>query len=449
MAVITLFTITGSSVGPYQNRFNVEIRLGYDGVTSSGYNMYVRYLVNTTANPTGSTFTSNLNCSWTTSTYSLGGGTGYQVDSGWTSLGHKTYGTKVSQYAKCYYNGSSGTYTSDATATYTIPLPKCTIHYNSNGGTGTMDDQSFDYGDTGYLNVNTFTKVGHTFIGWNLYRNADSKWYSSGWYTEDEISTKGQTKTLYPDESICGINSSWLNGCVNARDFTFYAVWTVNTYTNNVKHIAFGFENQDGNNNENYFLLQETSFDSNYNSTYEISSDKAVIIPNGFYLSESFAAKDLNNTWITYEMPTSFIQEAREVEFQYNYYPCNYEIVYNLDGGINSSNNPTTYNVLYGITLYNPTKIGYEFVGWEDQYKNLVTGINEGKKAEFINVDELRSELDSRTTGNIILTAIWKPLNIAYGRPNEVWNLYYVYKKANGSWYPSILYVRPNNEYIR
>ncbi len=43
-----------------------------------------------------------------------------------------------------------------------------------------------------------------------------------------------------------------------------------------------------------------------------------------------------------------------------------FNITYNLDGGTNDSNNPTSYNSLMeDIQLYNPTKLGYTFIGWE------------------------------------------------------------------------------------
>ena len=44
----------------------------------------------------------------------------------------------------------------------------------------------------------------------------------------------------------------------------------------------------------------------------------------------------------------------------------NYTISYNLDGGINNNNNPSTYNVNDSITLAEPTKTGYRFIGWSD-----------------------------------------------------------------------------------
>ena len=47
--------------------------------------------------------------------------------------------------------------------------------------------------------------------------------------------------------------------------------------------------------------------------------------------------------------------------------PKAYTITYVLDGGINNSQNPSTYTVeSKAITLKNPTKEGYKFVGWEE-----------------------------------------------------------------------------------
>ena len=42
------------------------------------------------------------------------------------------------------------------------------IRYNSNGGNGTMADQSFQYGDNIVLRANTFSKANSNFIGWGV-----------------------------------------------------------------------------------------------------------------------------------------------------------------------------------------------------------------------------------------------------------------------------------------
>ncbi len=67
-----------------------------------------------------------------------------------------------------------------------------------------------------------------------------------------------------------------------------------------------------------------------------------------------------------------------------------YSITYELDGGVNNDNNVTTFNNNSGtITLYDPTKEGYGFVGWEYN-GNIIT------------------EIDTNSLNdNITLTAIW------------------------------------------
>ena len=68
-----------------------------------------------------------------------------------------------------------------------------------------------------------------------------------------------------------------------------------------------------------------------------------------------------------------------------------YKITYNLKGGKISKDNPASYKVTSStITLKNPTRKGYKFVGWYNSKGKKVTKISKG------------------STGNITLTAKWK-----------------------------------------
>lgn len=76
-----------------------------------------------------------------------------------------------------------------------------TVTFEANGGTGTMDAQTFTSGEAAALTANTFTRDGYTFSGWNT--SADG----SG--------------TSYADNASVTLDS----------DTTLYAQWTANTYT--------------------------------------------------------------------------------------------------------------------------------------------------------------------------------------------------------------------------
>ena len=63
-----------------------------------------------------------------------------------------------------------------------------------------------------------------------------------------------------------------------------------------------------------------------------------------------------------------------------------YPITYVLNGGTNDENNPTTYTIEDSITLEDPTKEGYDFVGWyTDAALTVLTNpiIEKGTKGEL------------------------------------------------------------------
>mgnify|MGYP004663841807 FL=1 len=83
-----------------------------------------------------------------------------------------------------------------------------TIIYNSNGGTGSMENTVFKVGSQGKLSKNVFIKTGYDFIGWST--------------------KKGSSSVKYDDESVISDVSSFYDGKVK-----LYAVWKVSIY--NVK----------------------------------------------------------------------------------------------------------------------------------------------------------------------------------------------------------------------
>lgn len=103
------------------------------------------------------------------------------------------------------------------------------IAYNSNGGLGNMPNIEIDWQENFIISNNLFKKDGYKFVGWNLYRNNDNKWYATGkgWFTENDIVTNGYSKKLYANQTSLTFNNSWINGNETATNFTFFAVWEI------------------------------------------------------------------------------------------------------------------------------------------------------------------------------------------------------------------------------
>jgi len=73
----------------------------------------------------------------------------------------------------------------------------------------------------------------------------------------------------------------------------------------------------------------------------------------GWYKEDTFI-----NQYIVNEMP------SEDVALYAKWIPIDFNINYNLDGGVNHSDNPLSYNYNQSIELSTPTKTGHSFLGW-------------------------------------------------------------------------------------
>ncbi len=71
------------------------------------------------------------------------------------------------------------------------------VHYEANGGTGTMDDQDFIYGQYQQLSANAFSREGYTFVGWNAAADGSGEWYNTTAYYRNFTSENNATVPLY------------------------------------------------------------------------------------------------------------------------------------------------------------------------------------------------------------------------------------------------------------
>ena len=302
-----------------------------------------------------------------------------------------------------------------------------TVKYDANGGSGAMADTKHKYMVSVQLNKNTFVRNGYTFNGWvvSRVRNGKTEWlcgktegsWIDSWVSGAEWYEKGNIpsnrKLYHFADSQVMYRSTYIDGDV----ITAHAQWTANTHKNRFWHFVQGFKNAEGNstNKKAYKVKEDSSVSFTYGQRYTIDESYATQIPNGCYLDSSFGSSWHVGTngiwepgdWLNYKMGTTIVQADGSMFFEYDYYPYDYTITYNLNGGTNNNANPSTYTVLYGVTLKNPIRAGYTFTGWYDKNGNKVTGINEGCNATFSSADDLYAKLAARTTGNRTLTAHW------------------------------------------
>ncbi len=124
----------------------------------------------------------------------------------------------------CTYNGKN--YYSSISTFTTIP-GGYTFNFNSNGGTGSMNQITVKKNQDFTLPANKFAKKGSIFQGWNVKRNSDGKFFVSekGWLSTSEISAQKVSKKLYANQGKYNFSASWQYGSKENDSFTFYAVW--------------------------------------------------------------------------------------------------------------------------------------------------------------------------------------------------------------------------------
>ena len=256
-----------------------------------------------------------------------------------------------------------------------IPIKKVYIAYHPNGGTtntslnqwgwvmlyDTVYFHSINHGSSGDpYNASTFgmMRTGYKFVGWEV--------HSTGAILDQD--------TLYPSTVYAHYNDANKTTANTNEVYCYlYAVWEKITYTNNIDHWAWGFKGNGHNANKDAFKLTATTYNKQYGDTFTLDKSFACKIPNGFHLNSTFGSSSLSGTWTAYPIGTSITQKAGSIYAEFDYSPTTYNITYDLDGGTNNSSNPSTYNVLYGVTLNNPTKNNAEFLGWDMQYHKDVT----------------------------------------------------------------------------
>ena len=220
-----------------------------------------------------------------------------------------------------------------------------------------------------YVDVSATPNQGYKFIGW--------------YYQGTLLSNTTDYKYMMWDQDIT----------LEARFELDY--FKMRVYSNSEEHGLVLLRS-----NSNFDYLPEYQEQRKYTSDVTIAAySKTDVRFLGWY--------DENNQLVTTNAVYSFVMPNHNytLEAKWNYF----EITYNLNGGVNNENNPTSYSIDDdNITLLAPTKEGYEFVGWKYN-------------------DEFIDEINANTIDDITLEAVWSSYKYA------------IKQDSNGNKYASII----------
>lgn len=266
-----------------------------------------------------------------------------------------------------------------------------TIDFDTNGGLPTLS--SIDYTiESDSFTLQEITKVGYTFDGWY---NGETKVteITTGTYGNMTLVAKW-TADLY---TISYDLADGVNSPENPTSYTIESgLITLKDPTREGYTFAGWYNGEqlvttiDSNTLENISLTAKWTVNS-YKLTFDVDGN---LTEKTFKYGESITAIEnptkVGHTFVGWSEELPETMPANDITVEAKWEINSYDITYDLAGGVNNSENPTTYTIESGlITLKNPTREGYTFLGW-------------------YNGEQLVTIIDSNTLENITLTAKWK-----------------------------------------
>jgi uncharacterized repeat protein (TIGR02543 family) len=212
------------------------------------------------------------------------------------------------------YDGPTGLGSPLGTSAFTLGAPSHTVIFNNNGGTGSMSNQTANVPTA--LTLNTFTRTGYTFTGWNTAANGSG--------------------TAYADGAIYSFSA----------DLTLYAQWSINSYT-----VTFNANGGSGSMNPQT---------GTYNTTAPLTLN--AFTRTGYTFIGWNTLSGGGGT--AYADGASYTFTA-SVTLYAQWSINSYTVTFNSNGGTGSmSPQSGNYNTTAPLTLNAFTRTGYTFTGW-------------------------------------------------------------------------------------
>ena len=262
-----------------------------------------------------------------------------------------------------------------------------TVKYDGNGAlSGSVEDSIHTFDVAKALNANNFVRPGYLFLGWSTSKTATNKTYSDMEVVSNLSTTPNDVVTLYAVWQIItykityyldgGKNNSANPSVYNVNTetivlkdpsktgYTFKGWYLDETYTNSITEIIKG-----------------STGDISVYAKWEINAYTYTFDANGGKFEDGLAIKEITDNFGTIiNLPTNPTRLGYEfmgwspsvpttivdknITFKAIWKIITYKINYVLDGGTNSASNPQSYNVNTNVIFEAPTKLGYTFKGW-------------------------------------------------------------------------------------
>ena len=226
-----------------------------------------------------------------------------------------------------------------------------TVVFNANGGTGTMDPQSFAYGESKALTANVFSRTGYTFLGWAITDSATEVEYNN-------------------NESVNNLTA------VNGATVTLYAVWEANGYT-----VIF---NANGGDVTGSMTDQPFKYGTSQQLTANAFSRTGYTFL-GWATTDNADTEEFKDGQSVINLTA---KDGATVTLYAVWKANSYTVTFNTDGGSAVQSQTVVYNGKATRPVSDPEKVGYTFKGWFE---------GEGKY-----------NFDNAVTADIELTAKWE-----------------------------------------
>ncbi len=317
-----------------------------------------------------------------------------------------------------------------------------TIHFDANGGTGTMTDQSFTYDTAQPLSRNAFTRLGYNFLGWNTRADGQGTAYSDEETVQNLTATANDTVTLYAQWAANSytvvFDPNGGTGTMQNQRFTYDLpqALNANAYTRSCYHFVewnlapdgSGAGFQDGDTVSNLTPVNggtvtlyavwapysyTVQFDANGGSgnmpdqpfTYDAPqplSPNAFTRPGYTFTGWNTRADGLGAAYADGDTVLNLTTVDNDVVVLYAQWSAHsYTVQFDPNGGVGSMpDQPMTFGTAANLDPNAFTLAGYDFTGWNTQPDGNGTSYADGDSVQ---------DLTTVDNGVVVLYAQWDP----------------------------------------